>query len=75
MEKNLIPARSFKVGKEQCRNFAELEAKSKAYIPGPQYNTTIDWSKNKKGKWLKGQRLTSTDLIIKNKDKTTPAPG
>jgi hypothetical protein len=35
MEKNLIPARSFKVGKVKMTNFAEIEANNKSYIPGP----------------------------------------
>lgn len=64
--------------KSKLVNFAEFEAKSKAYIPGPQYNTTSDWSKMIKGntgKFLKSQRLTLPMEIIKNKDKGTPSPG
>ena len=30
-------------------NFAEIEAKNKAFVPGPQYNTTYEWDKMIKG--------------------------
>lgn len=64
--------------KQKIKNFAELEAKRKAFIPGPNYNTTYDWTKmipSKTGQFQKSQRITLAGEIIKNKDKTTPSPG
>lgn len=56
VEKNRIPGRAFKIGKEKPSNFADLEAKNKSFIPGPHYNTMLDWNKTTKGKFLKGQK-------------------
>jgi hypothetical protein len=34
-----------KIDKAKITNFAEVEAKRKGYIPGPNYNTIYDWNK------------------------------
>ncbi len=34
-----------KISKSKVKNFAELEAHMKAFVPGPMYNTTQDWNK------------------------------
>jgi hypothetical protein len=67
-----------RIDRQKIKNFTEVEAKNKAYIPGPQYNTTTDWNKvlpNQTGKFLKSQRITLAGEILKYKDKTTPSPG
>lgn len=67
-----------RMDRQKVKNFAELEAKNKAYVPGPQYNTTTDWTKtmpNQTGRFLKSQRITIAGEILKYKDKTTPSPG
>lgn len=74
----LLKAQETKFSKSKGKNFVEIEAKKKAFIPGPQYNTTYDWTKminGNSGKFLKSQRLTLPMEIIKNKEKGTPSPG
>jgi hypothetical protein len=44
MEMNLVPARSNLISKQKLKNFADIEAKNKSFIPAPTaYNTTYDW--------------------------------
>jgi hypothetical protein len=56
VERAYLKPRNYTINKGRNPNFAELEAKNKSHIPGPNYNTTYDWGKmNKdgKGKFLK----------------------
>ena len=73
----LIKPRNIKIGTTKNKNFAEIEAKNKAFVPAPNiYNTAQEWTKKgNNGKFLKSQRLTLPMEIIKNKDKGTPSPG
>jgi hypothetical protein len=41
----LLKPHQGKIDKQKMENFADLEAKNKAYVPGPHYNTSYDWSK------------------------------
>ena len=45
----LLKPHNGKIDKQKIANFADLEAKNKAFIPGPQYNTTTDWTKTLPG--------------------------
>jgi hypothetical protein len=75
----LLGPKNAKMEKSKLSNFADLEAKNKAFVPGPShYSTATDWSKMIKGnsgKFLKSQRLTLPMEIMKNKEKGTPSPG
>ena len=66
-----------KQDKQKIRNFADIEAKQHAFVPGPIYNTMTDWSKDfpfGKGKFLKEAR-TVPEEVSKKKEKCTPSPG
>lgn len=48
-----------KQNKANPKTFADLEANSHKFVPGPIYNTAFDWSKDfphGKGRFLKGER-------------------
>jgi hypothetical protein len=58
------------------KNFAQLEAELHKDVPGPIYNTTIDWSKEipfGKGKFMKAERVIPEKWANK-KEKITPSP-
>ena len=65
------------MNKEKRRNFADLEAKRMSFVPGPsKYMTQPDWRKNikgKRGKFLKKERRTFTESVMKY-EKKKPAP-
>lgn len=45
-------------------------------MPGPDtYKLDLDWSKNPKGKFLKGNRVTQIDAILKMRKLNLPGPG
>ena len=51
----------------KCKNenIIEKEANSKKYMPAPNhYKLDNDWTKNTKGKFLKGKRITLVDEIL-----------
>lgn len=52
--------------KGKKENIIEWEAKRKKDMPAPNhYKLDFDWSKNTKGKFLKGDRVTLVDEILK----------
>jgi hypothetical protein len=58
--------------------FMDLEVKRKKWVPAANYEVIYDWNKinSKKGKFLKGPKVTYTDSIIhQSKRKNYPAPG
>lgn len=60
----------------KLKNFADLEAKGKAFIPGPKYVQHSDWRHNIKGrtgKFLGAARTTFSEEIM-NFEKKKPAP-
>ena len=59
-------------------HFIDAYSKSKAFIPGPKYETLIDWKTTlqNKGKFTKSPRITYTQSIIAEcKLRETPGPG
>ena len=63
--------------KEALKNFADIQAKKKQFIPGPKYVQHADWRDNHKfniGRFLKKPRDTFTDDVMKF-EKTKPAFG
>lgn len=63
-------------GKGKKENIIEWEAGKKKDLPGPNtYKLDCDWSKNPKGKFLKGNRITIIDDILKQKKNKPPGPG
>ena len=61
---------------EKRKNFADLHAKSKSYVPGPKYVKQEEWKerfRGNRGKFLGGARRTFTDEIMEY-EKKTPAP-
>ena len=62
--------------KGKKENIIEFEAKMKKEMPAPNtYKLDIDWSKNGKGKFLKGKRITTVDEILLTKKLKLPGPG
>ena len=62
----------------KCKNENVIEqyAKSKKDMPAPNhYKIDNDWTKNTKGKFLKGRRITQTDEILAQKKLKMPGPG
>jgi hypothetical protein len=65
-----------KYDKAKNRNFSDLEAALHKDVPGPIYNTSIDWSKQfpfGKGCFLKGEK-TIPEAVLKKKENNTPGP-
>ena len=65
-----------KISNLKLPSFVDVEVKKVGYVPGPQYQTTYDWStmiKGNKGKFLKGKKVSSTEqILIREKDKPSP---
>ncbi|CDW83400.1 UNKNOWN [Stylonychia lemnae] len=62
--------------KGKKENIIEWEAKRKKDLPAPNlYKLENDWSKNTKGRFLKGDRVTLIDDILKLKKQRLPGPG
>jgi hypothetical protein len=62
--------------KGKKENIIEYEARKKKDQPGPtKYDLINDWSKNTKGKFLKGKKETLIDEILKMKKYKLPGPG
>ena len=49
------------INKEPRKNFADIEAKRTLKFPPAKYEICKDWTKNQKGSWLKGPRITSSE--------------
>lgn len=48
--------------KQRKENIIEKEAKMKKELPGPStYKLSVDWTKNSRGKFLKGKKSTVID--------------
>ena len=65
-----------KQDKVKKKNFTQIEAELHKDVPGPIYNTMIDWSKeipHGKGKFLKAERVIPEKYANK-KEKMTPSP-
>ncbi len=66
-----------KQSKANVKTFSDIEANYHKFVPGPIYNTAVDWSKDfphNKGQFLKGERMTSEEKSLKKeKDKPSPA--
>ena len=53
------------VSKQKKENILEYIARKKKEIPAPNmYQTIQDWSKNTKGKFMKGLRVSEIDMIL-----------
>jgi hypothetical protein len=62
--------------KQKKENIIEYEARRKKEMPAPNtYKLDYDWVKNPKGKFLKGNRVTLIDEILKQKKNKPPGPG
>lgn len=63
--------RTTKIVKYNAPHFIDQYTKSKAYIPGPVYETITDWKEvlKGKGKFSKKKRITFTESIL-NEGKT-----
>lgn len=58
------------------KNFTQIEAELHKDVPGPIYNTLIDWNKQLpfgKGKFMKAERTIPEKYALK-KEKITPSP-
>ena len=56
--------------------FIESEAKKKKWVPPAHYDILTDWTKTKKGQFLKGPKVMFTQNIIQDcKKRGVPAPG
>lgn len=62
--------------KGKKENIIEYNAKKSKDLPAPTtYKLDNDWSKSTKGKFLKGDRITYLDEILKTKKLKLPGPG
>ena len=62
--------------KGKKENIIEYEARKRKDLPAPNtYKLDNDWSKNPKGKFLKGKKETIIDDILKQKKLKLPGPG
>jgi len=62
--------------KAKNENIIEKEARKKKELPAPNtYKLNYDWSKNTKGKFLKGKKCSLIDDILKSKKLKLPGPG
>lgn len=68
-----IPALA--LDKEGRKNFADIEAKRTVKFPPAKYDIVKDWSKNTKGGWLKGPRVTESEECMKiARKRNVPGP-
>lgn len=66
---------SHALDKEGRKNFADIEARRTIKFPPAKYNIVKDWSKNAKGGWLKGPRVTDSEEVMKlAKKRGVPGP-
>jgi hypothetical protein len=62
--------------KSKKENIIEFEARRKKELPAPNtYKLDFEWGKNPGGKFLKGNRVTLVDEILKGKKLKLPGPG
>jgi len=77
-QRYLRTPRSTKFSKFKVPSYIDEMAKTKSHVPGPLYDTVLDWKKSLKGrgKFNSTQRTTFTEQILKEgKLRPSPSPG